>query len=260
MTRAELTGEFMTRLDMATRERRRVCFGQDHQYGVPWALIKELGLGGMSWRTVIDKLTTGSYGENAPPLSHPRTFGAAFNAWLDSIGLDPYFYSATKASRYGLPRSNPRHGDQACYRLTEKRRFRAGGGAPKPFNRVGDNGTVGGQSLLGILEIRALLEQCAARQIKVAVWPFDGLSVMSNAYAGAHVMIEPYPSAVRRSGVAQSDESDALACADHIRDADNAGKLGTLLDISGLAADSAAIALVEGWIASHEPSNGRAIG
>jgi hypothetical protein len=85
---------------------------------------------------------------------------------------------------------------------------------------------------------------------------FDGLSVLSDGYAGAHVMIEPYPSAVRGRAVAQSDDSDALACADHIRDADRAGEVGKRLDISSLDADSAAIAVVEGWIVSHETNAG----
>lgn len=251
MTRAELTGELVRRLEQATEAGRRICFGQDHQYGVPWALVEELSLDGIRWRDLIEMLATGAYGEGAPALGHPNTFAAAFNTWLTGRGSKPYFYSATKAVLYGLPRMNPRAGELTCYRLTELRRPKSGAGSPKPFNRVGDNGTVGGQSLVGILAIRSLLQACARRHIRVAVWPFDGLSVTDDQYLGAHVMIEPYPSAVRVPGVIQSDESDALACANHVREADITGELAGLLDLSRLDAKDAAIASVEGWIVSH---------
>jgi hypothetical protein len=85
------------------------------------------------------------------------------------------------------------------------------------------------------------------------VWSFDGLSLRDPAYAGAHVMIEPYPSAVRGAGVAQSDESDSLASADEVRRADHDNEVWALLDLSMLSEREVDVVRVEGWIASHRP-------
>jgi hypothetical protein len=255
LTRDELVGEFVERFERASRMAKRICFGQDHQYGVPIGLTKEIGLSGRTWRQILESLATGGYGNDAPRFGHPRVFARQFNEWLIARGGRPYFYSATKSKSYGVPQQNPRRADCACYRLTELRRSESGAGSPKPFNRVGDSGTVGGQSLVGILAIRALLASCTVRRIPVAVWPFDGLSITDAAYSQAHVMIEPYPSAVRDGDVAQADDADALACANHVRQADLAGKLDKQLDLSSLSAADTATATLEGWILSHRSSN-----
>jgi hypothetical protein len=253
LTRDDLVIEFTARLKDASRRGMRVCFGQDHQYSIPFGLAQALGLSGLKWREMLDGLATGSYGESAPPFGHPKTFARLFNDWLVARGLKPYFYSATKAQLYGVPSRNPRDADLSCYRLTERCRSESGAGAPKPFNRVGDNGTVGGQSLVGMLAIRSLLRTCAGDGVKIAVWPFDGLSIVDDAYAGAHVMIEPYPSAVRPGDIAQTDESDALASAVHLRNMDVSGGLARLLDLSSIRSADVAVVALEGWIISHQP-------
>jgi hypothetical protein len=257
LTRDDLVSELASRLKDASRRGMRVCFGQDHQYSIPFGLARALGLSGLKWREMLDALATGSYGESAPPFGHPKTFARLFNDWLVARGLKPYFYSATKAQLYGVPSRNPRDADLSCYRLTERCRSESGAGAPKPFNRVGDNGSVGGQSLVGMLAIRSLLHRCAREEVKVAVWPFDGLSIADGGYAGAHVMIEPYPSAVRPNDVAQSDESDALASAAHLRNIDLGGGLGRLLDLSSIRSADGAVVTLEGWIVSHQPDRHR---
>jgi hypothetical protein len=63
-------------------------------------------------------------------------------------------------------------------------------------------------------------------------------------------MIEPYPIAVRLRGVAQTDESDALASAAHLQSVDAEGHLHDLLDLSTLDVAAAAIVKLEGWIVS----------
>lgn len=257
LTRDDLVGEFASRLRDATRRGTRVCFGQDHQYSIPFGLANDLGMSGFKWREVLDALATGSYGVNAPRLGHPKTFARLFNNWLTARGLKPYFYSATKAQLYGVPSHNPRDGDLSCYRLTERCQSESGTGKPKPFNRLGDNGTVGGQSLVGMLAIRSLLQTCAQEKIKIAVWPFDSLSIADDVYADAHIMIEPYPSAVRPGHIAQTDESDALASAIHLRDVDREGELGRLLDLSSIRFREGAVVQIEGWIISHQPDRRR---
>lgn len=156
-----------------------------------------------------------------------------------------------------MPSHNPRDGDPSCYRLTERCQSESGTGKSKPFNRLGDNGTVGGQSLVGMLAIRSLLQTCAQEKIKIAVWPFDSLSIADDVYADAHIMIEPYPSAVRLGNIAQTDESDALASAIHLRDVDREGGLGRLLDLSSIRFREGAVVQIEGWIISHRPDRRR---
>jgi hypothetical protein len=252
-TRDDLVTELVNRLRDATRRGTRVCFGQDHQYGIPVALGRELALDHLPWREALRKLCDGSYGSSAPPLAHPKVFARAFNEWLSTQGRQAYFYSATKASLYGLPSRNPRDGDRSTYRLTEQCRPTTGTGAPKPFNRVGDNGTVGGQSLVGMIALRQLMATCEKEKLHVAVWPFDGLSITEPAYTNAHVLLEPYPTAVRQRHIVQTDEADALASVARVQDADAGGNLCQLLDLSSLKPPDVPIVRFEGWILSHHP-------
>lgn len=261
-TREELTAHFVECLREATHQGVRVCFGQDHQYGIPFALGRDLGLDGQPWREVLDKLCSGSYGTGAPALAHPATFGAAFNKWLTSRKdkpCVPYFYSATKSKLYGVPSCNPRGGDKSTYRLTELCKPLAGAGNPMSFNRLGDNGAVGGQSLLGMISLHELLKVCSEEEIPVAAWPFDGLSIVDSTYDNAHVLVEPYPTAVRHAHVPQTDESDALAAARQIWEADVAGNLTQLLDLSRVTNEDGARIRFEGWIISHDPAVSRRI-
>ncbi len=250
LTRAELSADLLARLRDASRSGRRICFGQDHQYSIPYALAQELSVHALPWRHALQALYAGSYG--GPAFAHPRFFAAAFNSWLVERSRTPYFYSATKARQYGLPNRDPRDGNDSAYRMTERCRPRSGSGSPKPFNRVGDNGTVGGQSLVGMGAILELLAACDAEGVRVAVWPFDGPSIKDAAYAGAHVMIEPYPSAVRSATVAQNHSSDALASTAYVRELDASGLLADALDLSGLEPAVAHVASFEGWIISHQ--------
>lgn len=251
-TRGDLVAEFVSRLKEASRAGMRACIGQDHQYSIPRGLAQELSIGHLSWRDALRSLCSGSYGEDAPALGHPCTFAASFNAWLAARGRSPYFYSATKASLYSIPAQDPRRGDDSKYRLTELCQSQSGNGSPKPLNRVGDNGSVGGQSLLGMAALVDLLHRCECEGVRLAVWPFDGLSIRDSIYADTHVMIEPYPSAVRNATVAQTNDSDALASTAHIRDMDAQDKLAEQLDLSRLDRAKAAVVRFEGWIVSHE--------
>ncbi|MDP2662671.1 MAG: hypothetical protein Q8R28_18285 [Dehalococcoidia bacterium] len=253
LTREELVTELVSRLTEASRVGMRACIGQDHQYSIPYKLAQELSISHLSWRDALRSLCSGSYGQDAPALGHPRTFAASFNAWLVARGLPAYFYSATKGALYGIPSQDPRRGGDSRYRLTERFPSRSGKGSPKPLNRVGDNGSVGGQSLLGMAALVDLLHRCECEGVRLAVWPFDGLSITGSMYADAHVMIEPYPSAVRPTNVVQTDDSDALASTGHTRDMDAADQLAEQLDLSGVDDATAAVVRFEGWIVSHQP-------
>jgi hypothetical protein len=251
-TRAGLTDELLRELTAASQANQRVIFGQDHQYSLPLGFIEELGLSpSISWRALLSTLMTGSYG--GPKLASPRTFGREFNKWLEGKGRPPYFYSATKSELYGIPRSNPRMREVELYRLTERQRSGARTGNPKAFNRLGDNGAVGGQTLCGLMEIDRLLRLADDAGLHVSVWPFDGLSIDAPPYTKGHIMIEPYPTAVRDKQIPQTDESDALACVAMVERANSSGELIQILDLRALSTLDADRVRLEGWIAAHRP-------
>lgn len=251
MTRDGLLIETLERLRDATKHKRRLIGGWDHQYGIPLALAKEIGLP-LNWRKALRAFCDGSYG--GPSMGHPCDFAKAFNTWLAKRGGQPYFYSATKATEYGLGTTSPRptkfgQPDPTVWRLTELSDC-GNGSRAKPLARVGDNGTVGGQSLVGMRKLLELLDACDREGIPVLVWPFDrGFDI--SKYDGHHVLIEPYPSAVRPAHIPQTDWDDAASSLIAVQSADRAGNLKSLLDLKELPNEHHARALFEGWIFAH---------
>lgn len=251
LTRDSLVLKMLGYLRTATAEGKRIYFGFDHQFGVPFGLLKEIEIEELSWREMLDVFVEG---RGLPALEHPKTYARQFNEWCLSRGKSPYFYSATKTSVYGVPASDPRRGEaNTVTRLTERCDSIFGRGNPKPFNRVGDPGTVGGQTIMGLIKLHELLEKCQTEGIPVKCWPFDGLDISSSSYAGYHVLLEPYPAAVRPPGVSYTDENDAIESVKIMQRYDQAGKLVELLDLSCLSDTHKEIVLVEGWIVGYSP-------
>lgn len=238
-SRARLA-EFLPKLlSVATKRRLRVLFGQDHQYGIPAALLAELGLGSGDWRTRMQRLfVDGVFGRHAV-AGHAGAFAGAVNTSLEQRGSLPYFWSATNGARYGLPSKNPRpKNDASQRRLCEER-----GGLRFGFSRLGDPGSVGGQTIVGLARVLAMLQENA----NIQVWPFDGLSLCE--LCRGHVALEIYPSAVRAREVAQSDENDATACVTWAQRHDLQGTLARQIDLTSLSDEEQARARIEGWIA-----------
>jgi len=247
-TRESLVDFMHRKLQSASERGVRMCLGQDHSYGFPLGLAQELGNDALPWRSAIASLLDGSYGDDASRFTGVAEFAAGINAWLRAHGKKDYFWSATQKG-YGLPTSNPRsRADSGFSRITDTRPSSFGRGSPMPFSRVGDNGSVGGQSLWGISMLRQLMARCDRDGIRLRCWPFDGLSLTLPEYENAHVLVEAYPSALRGVEVPQSDEADALCTAEALRVADMEGQLGTLLDLSGIADEFKPAIRFEGWI------------
>jgi len=247
-TRELLVQWMHQKLLSASEKGVRLCLGQDHSYGLPLGLAKQLGIDGQPWRSAIAAFLDGTYAPDAPRFSDVPTFTREVNLWLRSRGFSDYFWSATKKS-YGLPSSNPRGAEIGVFsRITDTRHSNFGRGSPMPFSRVGDNGSVGGQSLWGISMLRKLLALCERDGIPLRCWPFDGLTLNSEPYQNAHVLVEAYPSALRGVGVAQSDQADALCVVEALRQADTEQWLAKLLDISHLTLDQRSTVRFEGWI------------
>jgi len=254
-TRADLTDATVHRLRRATDEGQRVLAGFDHQLGLPYGLARELGLDATDWRASLRAFVRGTYAPGAPPVGHPRDFAGRFNRDRLRRGCAPYFYSAIRAAAYGIPDRDPRRDeagpDSTRFRWCERAASPHGRGTPKPLNRVGDNGSVGGQSLTGWLELVRLMDRCAEDGIRLRFWPFDGLDLSEPAYSHAHVFVEPYPAAVRRSDEAADDETDARAAARFVQSADVEDRLASVLEGPELTLEQERIVRFEGWIAGY---------
>jgi hypothetical protein len=220
----------------------RLLFGQDHQYGIPRAFAVELGLDISNWRSGLRMLFSdeNEWGKAATAGDAGR-FAHTLNEALVVAGRPSYFWSATKATTYKIPANPPRTPiDVSVYRRTER-----GGGFP--LSRVGDNGAVGGQTIVGLPRILSLLKN----HPKVRVWPFDGIAIAE--YARDHVMIEPYPTLVRDAQLVQSDENDAFASTFWAQKNDRGGILANALDLSALSVAEQQQVMFEGWIAGATP-------
>jgi hypothetical protein len=251
-TRDSLLDWMHSKLLSASERGVKVCLGQDHSYGLPFGLARELGIEKLPWRTAVDKFLDGGYAKGAPSFTTVPAFASAFNLWLGSKGLPDYFWCASQ-STYLLPTFDPRRlADKTGYRITDTRGSTFGKCSPKPLNRLGDRGSVGGQSLLGLTMLRQLIARCERDGILLRCWPFDGLAVSAKEYEGAHILVEAYPTALRPVGVAQSDAADALSTAEALRLADIEGRLGKLLDITGISAELHDIVRFEGWILGQQ--------
>ncbi len=247
-SRKALSSAFSCLLRAATNANLRVLLGQDHQYGIPIAFAKELGLPTESWRDAMTALfVTGPFSTWASSAD-AGGFAAEVNRWLVTRGDSPYFWSATKRKRYGIPGESPRNPQHATLRrLTEAQ-------IGFPFCRLGDPGSVGGQSIVGIPRLLDLLDISERERIAVEVWPFDRTHLGGSK---AHVAIEPYPSLVRERGIVQSDENDAVASTTWAQKLDREGALHEALDLSGLGSAQQARVRFEGWIAGVDaPSTG----
>jgi len=214
-SRRDLSEFWLKLLSQLKHTEAKLIFGQDHQYGVPAGLLNELGIRG-SWRKAMEAVFCEKRFGNHAERGEAGRFAAAFNRVLVEEGKTKYFYSHTKSEIYGIPQISPRRDDPDAYRLVE----RLGNRRPFPFARVGDNGSVGGQSIVGIPKIMALLESEEGQS--VFAWPFDGPDLSDSKQ---HVLVEVYPSLIRPDSVPQSDVNDAIACVEWCMEKDAEGQL-----------------------------------
>lgn len=248
-TRESLVMCLLTILRAASARGLRVVLGVDHQYGLPIAFGRELQLDESSWRTALEQLSRG----NARRRPLPDSQGDAarqLNEELRGLGHGDYFWSGTKGEDYGIPLTDPRKGQGGLRRLTETLIRH---GAPMCFNKIGDNGSVGGQTLVGLPHLLSLLDRARAEGLRLKAWPFDGVRLSDPEYSPAHVLVEMYPSAVRPNHVEQADDADAVESVNYMQQLDRAGKLLALADLSNLSAKEQQQVRFEGWIlAEHQ--------
>lgn len=235
-TRDTLREALLERLVHATRRRRRVLFGIDHQWSWPRDLWQAAGLAALPWRAALAGLVRG--GVRRPPLGPPETFPAAFNAFARRS----IFHCRVRglARRYRIPTRSTWLGDPV--RLTE--RAMAG---TKPATRLGGPGAVAGQTLHGLGQLHRLLQDADAKGVSILAWPFDALVDDGSS----HVGVEVYPSFCRPASVKKSDDADARACCDWAASAD----LPRVLDLRPAPPEVRRRARLEGWILGARPAS-----
>lgn len=228
-TRDALRETLLQHLHDATRRRKRVLFGIDHQWSWPRDLWAAAGLERLPWRRALAALVAGD--ARRPALGGPDAFPAAFNAFAGAA----IFHSRVTglARRYGVPTRPDWGGDPV--RATE----RAMPGA-KPATRLGGTGAVAGQTLHGLGQLHSLLVEADARGVPILAWPFDAPADDGRS----HVGLEIYPTFCRGRDVPKSDDADARACCEWSARAD----LARELDLTGLRPPLRARARLEGWI------------
>ncbi|MDE2355645.1 MAG: cobalamin biosynthesis protein CbiG [Alphaproteobacteria bacterium] len=248
-TRAEAEALIGAILDDRAKRRERTLLGFDFALGLPRGLASRLALTETPpWRAVwtqIDKMVKDRK-DNAN-----NRFGAAseINRRLTG-GPFPFWGCPPKDALTTLqPKRQRDHGpdDLPEYRYAEE----AAKGAASVW-KLYYNGSVGGQTLLGIPVARRLAE---ARGDGLKVWPFEtGWKTLGEAdLEGVDaVMAEVWPSLIKPT-VQPGDVKDLAqvrSLAEHFARLDEQGKLGALFGPQAPVTDAvrATVESEEGWI------------
>lgn len=192
--------------------RGRTFIGLDHQFSFPLGLYDALtGTAWTSWDQALRLFATGCDGLPAlreDPAINAREWASAANGAIRKrrgLSHGP-FWGANFQSQLTRPPFPFAPG------FIEQRRLTESWVGAKDIFQIGGNGTVGLQSLCGMLHLAHLREACRARKLPVHFWPFDGWTPPGDR----HVVAEIYPALFNRGG--KSHEADAMASALAIAD------------------------------------------
>jgi hypothetical protein len=248
-TRAAAEALLATILDDFKKRSERVLLGFDFSLGFPRGFAKALNLAGdPPWQAVwtqIDRMV-----KDKADNTNNR-FGAAseINRRLTG-GPFPFWGCPPKDALTTLqPKRTRAHGpdDLPEFRLAEVRMK-----GTASIWKLYYNGSVGGQTLLGIPAVRRLKQ---ARGEAVRVWPFEtGLKALTAADLGGVevVVAEVWPSLLKTQPAAGEvkDLAQVRALAEHYARIDETGKLGALFAApKDVTPDEIEIAeREEGWI------------
>jgi hypothetical protein len=105
---------------------------------------------------------------------------------------------------------------------------------------------VAGQTLVGLVALRRLLQDAERSGIPVRAWPMDLLADDGRCHLG----VEIYPSFCRPAHVPQSDDADARWVCRWAQRAD----LARMLDLRDAPAGIRTAARLEGWILGAAPT------
>lgn len=279
ITRRKLLETVMELLREAHGAGKRMILGFDHNYGFPEGFHEAVrGETPTDWRTVVEGYVGAVVESEGGRGIAGRTPGEGYDAECrqdvgDAGGLlsllenwAPREWAAWVNERVGaalgtsegpfwgtmfkrrpdmeLFRAYRLPDGGASFRFRERRlveeRFRR----LKPAYQLGGIGSVGQQSLYGILYLRELLRRCEREEIPMHVWPQDGEAIPN----GSHVLAEMYPTwFLEPDAGPRSDAGDAMACVRWLSDMDRQGELAPWFTLRGLTEEERERARLEGW-------------
>jgi hypothetical protein len=248
-TRKEAEALIGAILDDRAKHRERTFLGVDFNLGFPRGLAAGLALtGDEPWRAVwnqIDRMVT----DKADNTNNRFGVASEINRRLTG-GPFPFWGCPPRDTLTTLqPKKLRPHGpdDIPEFRHAEL----AAKGAASVW-KLYYNGSVGGQTILGIPMVRRL-EQ--ARGDRMQVWPFEtGWKALTEAdLAGVEVLLaEVYPSLVKAAPLPGEvkDLTQVRGLAEHLAKLDEAGKLGVLFAPDKTTAPDVIVDAQheEGWI------------
>jgi hypothetical protein len=236
-------------LDDRAKHRERTLLGFDFALGFPRGLAAALGLPGEEpWRAVwnqIDRMVT----DKADNANNRFAVGSEINRRLTGGPFPFWGCPPSNALTTLQPKKLRPHGPDD---LPEFRHAELAAKGAASVWKLYYNGSVGGQTILGIPVARRLK---LARGERLQAWPFEtGWRALTEAnLEGVEVvMAEVYPSLIKAAPMPGEvrDLTQVRGLAEHLARLDEAGKLGALF-----APDKAVAADVvldahheEGWI------------
>jgi hypothetical protein len=252
-TRREAEALIGAVLDDRAKHRERTLLGFDFALGLPRGLAAGLGLATEApWLSVwnqIDKMVT----DKADNTNNRFAVGSEINRRLTG-GPFPFWGCPPRDTLTTLqPKKTRDHGpgDLPEFRHAEQ----AAKGAASVW-KLFYNGSVGGQTLLGIPVARRLK---LARGERLKVWPFEtGWKPLTEADLTEVevVMAEVWPSLIKPEPVVGEikDLTQVRTLAEHLAKLDEAGKLAALFGPAKGVSEAVATDVVqeEGWILGAE--------
>jgi hypothetical protein len=227
-TRAEAEKRIAAILDDLKKRGERALLGVDFNLGLPRGLAAGLKLGGdHPWRAVWDQLDKMAK-DKADNTNNRFGVGAEINRRLTG-GPFPFWGCPPKDALTTLqPKRTRPHGPDD---LPEFRHAELVAKGAASVWKLYYNGSVGGQSILGIPAMRRL--KLARGEAAVKVWPFEtGFKALTEAdLEGVEVLIaEVYPSLSKTQPAPGEvkDLAQVRAAAEHFARLDETGKLGAL--------------------------------
>ncbi|MDF2934687.1 MAG: hypothetical protein K0Q90_60 [Paenibacillaceae bacterium] len=284
VTRQGLLQEAVALLLEAERKGKRVLFGFDHNYGFPSGFYEALwGAEPVSWEQITGDYCKsvehfagwqergGARGRGEPADNHkkgscgvdgsmrleqwsPREWARAANGQITlalGVAEGPFW-----GSRFG-----PKPGaglfrtfslaDGRSFVLHDRRLVEERYRRLKPGYQLGGIGSVGQQTLYGVLYLRELLELCKEAGVAVHIWPQHGTRIPDTG----HVAAEVYPTlSLAMEGIRgpRTDAGDAAACVSWLSRLDREGGLEELLALS-FGEEEWQRARLEGWVLGVKP-------
>jgi hypothetical protein len=248
-TRAEAEKKLVAILDDLKKRGERAFVGVDFCLGFPRGLSAALKLPGEApWRAVWDQIDKMAK-DKADNTNTRFAVGSEINRRVTG-GPFPFWGCPPKDALTTLqPKRVRPHGPDD---LPEFRHAELAAKGAASVWKLYYNGSVGGQSILGIPAMKRLK---AARGEALKVWPFEtGFKALSEAdLAGVEIVLaEVYPSMLKAQPAAGEvkDLAQVRATAEHFARLDEAGKLSALFGPpKGLAPDVVLDAeREEGWV------------